>query len=261
MRYHHALAPAVIVSSLIASISATATADYLMVSPVPGLAPYQSIQDAVDDASDGDVILLGAGVYTSDHPRHVVDMSGKSITLMGMAAAENVVIDGEGERLGIACVNGEDGNTVISDLTVRDTPSMSIDLDQDGVIEVSEHNKGSGILCWYSSPVISRCNFIDNDHGMSLWASDATVSGCTFADNDLGARVRGDDDQLNPTATNARFDGCHFIGNDVGMEHLGSRARLDDCVLEYNDSGPLGAPSPLRISRASFKAATSSSRL
>ena len=74
-----------------------------------GKADFASIQAAVDYASDGDEILVAPGVYTGDHPAHVVDLLGKAITLRSSDGPEVTIIDGEGLRRGIACFNGEAG--------------------------------------------------------------------------------------------------------------------------------------------------------
>ena len=72
-----------------------------------GKADFASIQAAVDYASAGDEILIAPGVYTSDHPAHVVDLLGKAITLRSSDGPGVTIIDGEGLRRGIACFNGE----------------------------------------------------------------------------------------------------------------------------------------------------------
>ena len=60
-----------------------------------GKADFASIQAAVDFASGGDEILVAPGVYTSDHPLHVVDLLGKEITLRASGGPDMTSIDGE----------------------------------------------------------------------------------------------------------------------------------------------------------------------
>ena len=237
MHCHHLTSRAVLVSSLFGFAVAAAQADVLTVSPAPGVAQYQSIQAAVDDAQDGDVVILGPGVYTSDHPWHVVNLNGKAITLVGGGLPHEVIIDGEGQRAGIACVSGEASTTTISDLMVVGAPAMSIDLNENGVIEDVEWRQGSGLLCWYASPVVSNCVFTENVYGMKLWGSEAVVRDCNFAHNERGAFARIDADPDTPAMTNVLFERCVFSGNEEGVHHCGGYARINDCVFEYNSVG------------------------
>ena len=100
-----------------------------------GPADYDNIQEAVDAAEEGDIIWVAAGVYTSDHPGHVVDMKGKAITLASLVGPDFTIIDGEYKRRGIVCVNGETSDTVISGIRIRQCIPVEHDVNDNGLID------------------------------------------------------------------------------------------------------------------------------
>ena len=67
-------------------------------------ADFDTIQAAVDAASDGDEILVMPGTYTGSGDA-VVTMNGRSLLLHSSDGAEVTIIDGEGQRRGMYCDN------------------------------------------------------------------------------------------------------------------------------------------------------------
>ena len=108
---------------LLLAMSSTAWADVITVGDDEPSADFQTIQAAVNFASDGDVVLVYPGTYTAaddaaeDAP--VVDLMGKAITLRSHEGPEETVIDGEGERRGIVCMTSESETTIIDGFTIR----------------------------------------------------------------------------------------------------------------------------------------------
>ena len=83
---------------MILSIQAAAQAETLEVC-ADGSCAYDQIQDAIDDAQDGDVIRVGPGVWTgADGSGSVIDPAGKAITIESTEGPANTILDGEGLR-------------------------------------------------------------------------------------------------------------------------------------------------------------------
>ena len=80
---------------------------------------YDTIQEAIDAAEDGDVITVQAGTYVEN-----IDLLGKAITLTSADGPDDTIIDGSDLTLGedFGCViylgNLEDEDTIISGFTI-----------------------------------------------------------------------------------------------------------------------------------------------
>lgn len=156
---------------------------------------YPTITSAVAAAAPGDEILVAPGVYTSDHPAHVVDTRGVAITLRSSHGPEVTIIDGEGVRRGIACFNGETSDTSIEGFTIRNGFGVGYDYDDDGTISASE-SSGAGMYNSGSSPQITHCMFIGNTAQggggiYNLYHSNTDISNCTFTVNSAVEYVGG----------------------------------------------------------------------
>ena len=126
-----------------------------------GKADFDNIQAALDAALvvDGDEIVVMPGTYTSTQDGHVVNMLGKEVWLHSSNGPEVTIIDGEGERRGIACFNGESNKTHIEGFTIKNGYSVNfIYSDEWGYA----NDSGGGILIANSSPSFTSCHIIEN---------------------------------------------------------------------------------------------------
>ena len=96
-------------------LASTVMADDLTVE-MDGTGDFDSIQAAVDAASDGDVIHVGPGIWKSDSAPGipVVDVFEKSVSLQSVAGHELTFIDGEGERPCLFILNEDTKQTAMT---------------------------------------------------------------------------------------------------------------------------------------------------
>ena len=86
---------------------------------VPG--DYATIQEAVNAASNGDVIEIAAGIY---YPTATINTLGKAVTLRGVPGngkdgAPTTVIDGQDSIQVLICESDEGADTVFENLVIQ----------------------------------------------------------------------------------------------------------------------------------------------
>jgi len=137
---------------------------------------YFIIQDAIDNANSGDVIIIGSGTYYEN-----INFMGKGITVRStdpndpdIVAA--TIIDGNQQDSVVIFNSGEGSNTVLSGITL-----------QNGKVE--HPGEGPGIRCELSSPTITKCNIIKNSSPDSssgaIWCKSCSpiISNCLITEN------------------------------------------------------------------------------
>ena len=247
-----------------------------------GKADFASIQAAVDYASDGDEILVAPGVYTSDHPAHVVNMLGKAITLRASAGPEVTIIDGEGLRRGIVCINDETADTIIQGFTIQNGFGVAYDADESGSIDWWEESGREmlsrassptledctfigaedtavggnyAMINTYGSPTLSRCSFsIESGHGMYSYSANLTLIDCTFTGTNSKEILRLG---LVSWANRASISRCTFTNLAPGIWNEGntgedSSAILTDCTFSENNLGMYNGGSEVDLSNCTF---------
>ena len=137
--------------------------------------PFDRIQEAIDVAADGVVILVHAGTY-----RESIDLLGKRVGLTGfdpdnpMKAAWPVIDGGGSTGPVVSFTHGEDPNCVLQGFVITG-------------------GKGAGaIRCSGSSPTIINCLIVGNRAmeagGAAVYCTDSNpvLMNCTIADNYAG---------------------------------------------------------------------------
>lgn len=125
---------------------------------------YGSIQRAINDARNGDVIVVGPGIYQGK-----INFNGKNLTLRSMDPNDPAVVS----QTYITAIDGdavtfsdrEDANCVLAGFMIAFS--------------------NNGIYCSAASPTIMNCNILDNiGAGMKLYMeSNPTFSNCIIAGN------------------------------------------------------------------------------
>jgi len=223
--------------------------------PDPYSVVYCSIQDAIDDASPGDVINVAAGTYDES----ITLESG--VQVLG-AGADVTIIDGSTARSGQPAYHVVVGanNATLDGFTVTGGSANG----------TGSKRRGGGMYNYYSSPTVTNCIFEDNsaDSGGGMYNSysSPTVTNCIFEDNsaDSGGGMNNCY-QSSPNVTNCIFEGnsannfgggmcnqvsssptvtkCIFDDNSVsssggGMyNHLNSSPTVTNCIFSGNSAG------------------------
>jgi len=207
--------------------------------------PYPTIQAAINDANDGDHVVIAPGTYTGPGNRDI-DFLGKAITVRSTnpadeAVVEATIIDGQDLYRGFILQNGEDANSVIAGLTITRGYGFY----------------GGGIECQDAGPTIERCRMIHcsftNYFGGSIYVgySAATVRHCAFTGNSRCALYCYRCDHL--TVEDCVFEGeskavtansaglvqlirCTFRDSPVGVATRSCRTILTECCFERSGS-------------------------
>ncbi len=128
---------------------------------------YDTIQEAIDAAEDGDEIVIDVGTY-----RENIDFNGKNITVRSIDPddpdiVDQTIIDGGGSGSVVSFRSGENEDAVLKGVTVT---------------------RGSGIvISGGSNPVIEKCVIEDNNAefgaGMAIFDSAPTIINNTIIGN------------------------------------------------------------------------------
>lgn len=181
---------------------------------------FTTIQDAVDAAADGDVVIVLPGRYTGTGPA-VVDMLGKAIQLRTSASEEPVTIDGQSVRRGIVCISNETNLTTIDGFTFADCHS---------------DDEGGGMHCIGSRPLVRNCTFSSSctaQHGAAIFFRDASgprLINCRFDPSTATA-------SLHSVASSLRIEECRFLGGDAYLSD--SNLLMLHSRLSHNPGPPL----------------------
>ncbi len=196
-----------------------------------------TIQEAVDQAADGDQIDLAPGTYTGSGNRDV-DLQGKAIVVAGPLAGSDAIIDCGGSEnephRGFVCRSGESESTELRDVTVTGgfAPDDTADIPGGGAVLIES----------FSSPSFTRCTFRDNVAGTGSQTAGGAVyanrgcqprfTDCVFESNQA---LYGGAVGLNHGAP-ATFVGCRFASNlaERGGVIWGNPSTKINCVFVFN---------------------------
>lgn len=185
---------------------------------------FRSIQDAIDSSLDGDVILVGPGVYNEN-----LKITGKMLTLKS-SDRENTIIDGSNPQ-GLPAVTIKGGNVVIDGFTIRNN-GWGVDVFNSEMAVISnsiiENNKVVGVGCENSIVELSN-NIITKTaafrgafgRGVQLIASSIVLDGNQITGNvENGVMIfESQGSIINNTISDNGFRGVSvFDGSDIEIE-------------------------------------------
>ena len=189
---------------------------------VPG--DYENIQDAIFASTDGDVIIISAGIYHQSS----INPDGNAITIRGTLNADGslaTTIMGGGNGYVFAVDSGEGEETVLKDL----------------IITGGNTESGGGIYCANSNPTITGCTVESNvaanmGGGIYCTNSNPTITGCTITDNQAGYAGGG----IYCDSSSPTISGCTISGNiaDFGGGiccYYSSTPIITNCTITGNN--------------------------
>lgn len=199
-------------------------------------AEHPTIQEAINAASDGDLVLVAPGNYIER-----LNAKGKAITIQGEAGAESTIIDatGKGRSPALECSSNETAKTRIVDLTLTGGKgAMNM-----GWGEVM----GGGALVVEASPTFLRCIFRENfaqygsGGGAAITGGSPIFINCSFQENTaeyIGGAVY-------VHRAMPQFFNCSFTGNKAytgGGIYLWkeSGSTFESCRFENNTAATWG---------------------
>jgi len=141
---------------------------------------YATIQEAIDNASDGDIIEVGPNTYSGEG-NWDIDFQGKAITVRSSDGPYNTKIDcsgSEGHR-GFYFRRSEGPDSVLRGFTIK------------GATMTGSDDIGGGILCEFSSPsivdcVIKECAAELQGGGIGVNRGSPTIIDCVIEDCQSG---------------------------------------------------------------------------
>ena len=176
------------VAAIVASVSLVFSAPATVIR-VPEECP--TIQAGIDEAADGDTVLVAGGTYTGDGNRDI-DVGGKEITVVSESGPEVTIIDCEGtisdQHRGFYFHNGEGANSVVRGFTIQNGYAYG---------DTWPDDCGGAILCENASPTIVGNTICGNSagygggiycRGSSAWIVGNTITGNAAANHGGGIR-------------------------------------------------------------------------
>ncbi|MHC4211916.1 MAG: right-handed parallel beta-helix repeat-containing protein, partial [Planctomycetota bacterium] len=201
-----------------------------------GPADFATIQAGIDEANDGDVVVVRSGRCTGEGNCDI-DFKGKAITVKSENGPQNCIIDCNGTEAephrGFYFHSGEDQNSIIEGFTIINGQGLSHRID------TLTYTVGGGILCDSSSPKVSHCIFKYNDAcngaGIFNYKSSPIIFNCIFTTNSAtwqGAAI------LNYRSSPV-LKKCIITDNSVqqsggGIGNYDSNLFLTNCIVADN---------------------------
>jgi hypothetical protein len=148
-----------------------------------GPADFNTIQAAIDDANNGDIIIVADGNYSNCHSSGI-DFNGKAITVKSENGPGNCIVDCNYYGRGFRFENSETADSVVDGFTVTNA-----DLPCGGGVPCHTYY-GGGFYCYQSNPTIRNCVIRNNysHYGGGIYSfnppNQQTIINCIIADND-----------------------------------------------------------------------------
>lgn len=194
------------------------------------LYPPASIQTAIDQAADGDEIVVHPGTYPG-----LIDLRGKALTLRSSDGPELTTLDGLQAGTVVTCRTDETPDTVLDGFLITGGRSAY---------------NGGGMMIQNADPTVRNCVFRDNQaqYGGGIFASSAqpVISNCLFEQNVAtgsggGLYCFGYPGETGPALADCRFEENYAESSGGGLRTWDVSPVLVRCVFHANVARYSGA--------------------
>lgn len=204
--------------------------------------PFDTVQEAIDIAEQGDIIIVLRGTYTGEGNREI-DFKGKQITVRSTDPNDPAVV---AETI-IDCDASETDSSCGFIFQSYETPQSIVA----GLTITGGYNEfGGGFHCKSSArPTVTNCIFRDNraSFGGGIYTNNAgpRLINCTFSNNqaDVGGAIYcfAEAADCNATIDDCLFQGNNAIQNGGAIYNNGQvNSVLTNCVFTENTSSSGG---------------------
>jgi hypothetical protein len=193
--------------------------------------PFNTIQAALNVATNYDIIKAADGTYTGDGNRNL-DYLGKPVMVMATNVPEACVIDCQGQGVGVDFRNGEDIRSVFRNLTVTHGGSGGISIVGSSPTIVGSHIEGNKSTFPYGN-VNSGAG-----GGMTIMSGSPVISGSRIQDNSAPYGTGGGLYLVNaaPTLVNCVISGNRAAEGGGGLYAINSTPIVRNCTVADNIS-------------------------
>lgn len=212
--------------ALLFALSGTTASARVIHVDLEGGGDYETIQEGLDAAAEGDTVLVAPGWYSGPLNRDL-DFGGTNVVLVSEAGLHHTIIDCEGMGRGIYFHSGENAASVVDGFRITNGAAPA----------------GAGISCYsYSSPTIRNCLFRANvawSGGGGMRCSDyasPTLENVIFSANYAvygGGMIARQ--YSSPTLTHVVFE-HNGADHGGGMRFEASFASLTDVLFYKNEA-------------------------
>ncbi|MCH7992877.1 MAG: hypothetical protein IIB57_00380 [Planctomycetes bacterium] len=195
--------------------------------------PFDSIQEAIDVALIGDVVLVADGVYTGEGNFNI-SFGGRTITVRSANGPTNCTIDIEFQGSGFVFDHSEKRTARVDGFTIINAANS---LDEGARFLVSH----AGVKCEGGGPTIANC-VIKFSAGRAIHVNRATVRivNCAIHDNILSLIViEAGADIQNCTLANELQAALFMFQADVTVTNTIIRVLGDDSILVFDPGSTL----------------------
>ncbi len=200
---------------------------------VPG--QFATIGEAITASSDGDRILVSAGIYPE-----MVDYSGKAIEVIGVDGADQTILEGAGSFLTVVRIDALSGTSRLEGFTVQNGFGVSCG----SPLTLC----GGGVIILESTAEIKDCvlsqNSAANGGGLHAEFSSVTIDGClvmnNFANQGAGISIKGGSCQIFDTImignSASGWGGGLYVNGDAAIVNGEAAVEIDNCDFTDNSS-------------------------
>lgn len=187
---------------------------------------FNSIQEAIDAALNGDTILVSDGTFQGSGNKNI-NFNGKEITVKSENGPDNCVIDCEGEGRGFVFENGENEDSVLQGIKIIN----------------GQEEIGGGIYINNSSPKIIDCIISENsgEHGAGIagFNTSAIFSNCKILNNNATGSGVNYFHSSSPTIINSIIS-KNTAGHGAGLFFYESTGNVVNCTITENTASGAG---------------------